>query len=229
MKIICTALLACFLLTFAQSAYPQSGASQNLPLFGFPNAGNKTMIVYLTGDGGMNAFSKGVIADLGSRGYAVVALDTRKYFWDQKSPAVFGKAAEQFISQYLKAWKKTSFRLIGYSFGADVGAFVPPQLSAEVAGKLEAVVLLSPGFSTGFVTKLTNMLGFSGSDSDPYKVYPQLLRSPAPVLCVFGKDEDSDFFGAIKAGGKIEKMTVPGSHRYNDDVKLISKVITASF
>jgi type IV secretory pathway VirJ component len=229
MKLLNTALLSCLLLTITLNAFPQTGDSQRLPLFAFPKAGNQPLIVYLTGDGGMNEFSKGVIADLGNHGYAVVALDTRKYFWDQKSPAAFGKAAEGFISQYLKAWKKTSFRLVGYSFGADVGAFVPPQLSAATASKLEAVVLLSPGFSTGFVTKLTNMLGFAGSDSDKYKVYPQLLKSPAPVLCVFGKDEESDFFDALKAGGKINKMKVPGSHRYNDDVQLISKVITSNF
>jgi type IV secretory pathway VirJ component len=222
-------VLACLLMVISLSAFSQTRDAQNLPLFAFPNTGNKPMIVYLTGDGGMNAFSKGLIADLGSHGYAVVALDTRKYFWEQKSPATFGKTAEQFISQYLKAWKKTSFRLVGYSFGADVGSFVPPQLSADVASKLEAVVLLSPGFSTGFVTKLTNMLGFGDSDSDAYKVYPQLLKSPAPVLCVFGKDEESDFYDALKAGGKIKKMNVPGSHRYNDDVKLISKVVTSSF
>jgi type IV secretory pathway VirJ component len=72
------------------------------------------------------------------------------------------------------------------------------------------------------------MLGVGGSDNDKYKVMPQLLRSPAPVLCVFGKEEGSDFYTALKPTDKIQKITVPGSHRYNDDVKLITRLITQS-
>jgi type IV secretory pathway VirJ component len=212
-----------FLCVFIQNT--AVAQTSGLPLYTFPKDGNKPMVVYLTGDGGMNSFSKSLIANLGAQGYAVVALDTRKYFWDQKTPAEFGKTASAFITQYLKTWNKNSFMLVGYSFGADVGSFLPPQFSGNLSSELKSVVLLSPGLSTGFVTKLTNMLGFSGSNGDKYKVYPQLLRSPAPVLCVFGKDEDSDFYSQLKVGGKIRKTTVPGSHRYDDNVILIAKII----
>jgi type IV secretory pathway VirJ component len=202
--------------------------SSGLPLYAFPKAGNKPMVVYLTGDGGMNTFSKSLISDLGAQGYAVVSLDTRKYFWDEKTPTEFGKVASAFINQYLKAWDKSSFLLVGYSFGADVASFLPPQFSGNLSSRLKSVVLLSPGLSTGFVTKLSNMLGFSGTNGGKYKVYPQLLGSPAPVLCVFGKDEESDFYSQVKASGKIRKTTVPGSHRYDDNVSLISKIIIGS-
>jgi type IV secretory pathway VirJ component len=217
-----------FTLTFLFFQHAAMAQSSGLPLYTFPKGGSKPMVVYLTGDGGMNTFSKSVIANLGAQGYAVVALDTRKYFWEQKTPAEFAKAASAFINQYLNAWDKTSFMLVGYSFGADVGSFLPPQFSGNLSRQLKSVVLLSPGLSTGFVTKLSNMLGFSGSDTEKYKVYPQLLRSPAPVLCVFGKDEESDFYSQLKVGGKIRKTTVPGSHRYDDNVNLISKIIIES-
>jgi type IV secretory pathway VirJ component len=222
MKFLYTFILLVFLIPMDQPARAQSADG---PLHLFPKAGDKPLIVYLTGDGGMNNFSKSLTENLGSQGYAVVALDTRKYFWDQKTPAQFGKAAENFIQKYLNAWKKSSFILVGYSFGADVGAFVPPQLPENLSAKLRSVVLLSPGFSTGFVTKLTNMLGVGGSDKEKYKVQPQLMKSPAPVLCVFGKEENSDLYAALKTTEKIKKTTVPGSHRYNDDVKLIARLI----
>jgi hypothetical protein len=32
----------------------------------------------------------------------------------------------------------------------------------------------------------------------------------------------------MKVGGKIHKATVPGSHRYDDNVNLISKIIVES-
>jgi type IV secretory pathway VirJ component len=226
MKLLHFLFFVVFLVPMNGRSYAQAAEPSGLPLHLFPKSGNKPLVVYLTGDGGMNSFSKSLAENLSSQGYAVVALDTRKYFWNKKTPAQFGDAAEAFIQKYLSAWNKTSFILVGYSFGADVGAFVPPQLPANLSGKLKSVVLLSPGFSTGFVTKLTNMLGMGGSDSDQYKVLPQILKSPAPVLCIFGKEEGSDFFASLKATEKIQKVTVPGSHRYNDNVKLIAGLIT---
>jgi type IV secretory pathway VirJ component len=224
MKIILLSLLCFFGL--CSSAVPlQATERSELPIYTFPKAGNKPLLVYLTGDGGMNSFSKALMADLNNQGYALVALDTRKYFWDKKTPVQFAKDTKTMIDQYMKSWNKSSIVLIGYSFGADVGAFLPPLLPETTANQLRALVLLSPGFSTGFVTKISNMLGMGSTDGEPYKVYPQLLRSPAPVVCVFGKDENSDFYKALKPTAKIKKLLVPGSHKYNDDVKLISKVI----
>lgn len=200
-------------------------AQSELPIQLFPKPGHKTMLLYFTGDGGMNSFSKNLIKTLNDQGYAVVALDTRKYFWEKKESAQFARDTKLLIDHYMKAWNKSDFALIGYSFGADVGAFVPPLLPAGTASKLQAVVLLSPGFSTGFVTKISNMLGMGSTDKDPYKVYPQLLKSPAPTLCIFGATENSDFYPAIKQTLKLRKMLVPGSHKYNDDVNLLAKTI----
>lgn len=183
------------------------------------------MFLYLTGDGGMNSFSRSLIKSLNDQGHAVVALDTRKYFWEKKEPAEFARDIRMILDQYMKSWNKTDFALLGYSFGADVGAFVPPLLPANTVSNLKGVVWLSPGFSTGFVTKISNMLGMGSTDKDPYKVYPQLLRSPAPVVCIFGAAENSDFYPAIKPTSKLRKLLVPGSHKYNDDVNLVAKTV----
>src|SRR3954462_5740900 len=101
MKILNSFLFVFLFLCIQNSAIAQSSG---LPLYTFPKGGSKPLVVYLTGDGGMNTFSKAVIANLGSQGYAVLALDTRKYFWNQKTAAEFGKAASAFINQFLNAW-----------------------------------------------------------------------------------------------------------------------------
>lgn len=224
MKSFLTTICCIVCLTFNPFSF-QARAQAELPLHSFPKAGPKPMLVYLTGDGGMNSFSKSLIKTLTDQGYAVVALDTRKYFWEKKAPAQFANDARQFIDHYLRQWNKSSFALLGYSFGADVGAFLPPLLPEGTSSKLRSVVLLSPSFSTGFVTKISNMLGMGSTDKDPYKVYPQLLKSPAPVLCIFGATEGSDFYPAIKPSAKLKKVLVPGSHKYNDDVTLIARTI----
>lgn len=224
MKSFLTTICCIVCLTFNPFAF-QARAQADLPLHSFPKAGPKPMLVYLTGDGGMNSFSKSLIKTLNDQDYAVVALDTKKYFWEKKTPVQFAKDARLFIDHYLRQWNKSSFALVGYSFGADVGAFLPPLLPEGTSSKLRAVALLSPGFSTSFVTKISNMLGMGSTDKDPYKVYPQLLKSPAPVLCIFGATEGSDFYPAIKPSAKLKKVLVPGSHKYNDDVTLIARTI----
>ena len=198
--------------------------SNSYHLHTFQKNSSKPLLLYLTGDGGWNSLSQSIVSELGNKGYAIVALDTRNYFWSQKTPASFGDDAEVILKHYLKEWNKSSFSIVGYSFGADVGAFLPANLSDDVSSKLKSLVLLSPGFSTGFVTKISNMLGFGGSDKDKYKVYPQLLKSEVPVRCIFGKDEDSDFYKALKPTEKIQRITIPGSHKYNGDA---GKVVAA--
>jgi type IV secretory pathway VirJ component len=204
----------------AQKPYPE-----NYPLHVLQRTGAKQVVFFLTGDGGWNSFSQSLMAELGNNGYSVIALDTRNYFWKEKTPAKFGDDAEIIISYYMKAWNKQSFSILGYSFGADVGAFLPNNLSKDAKSKLKSVVLLSPGFSTGFVTKLTNMLGIGGSDNDKYKVYPELIKSTVPTRCIFGKDEDSDFYGSLKPTDRIRKVTIPGSHKYNNDTKMVVKAV----
>jgi type IV secretory pathway VirJ component len=199
--------------------------SANYPLHVLQKTGSKQVVFFLTGDGGWNSFSQSLMAELGNNGYSVVALDTRNYFWKEKTPAKFGDDAEMIIAYYMNAWNKQSFSILGYSFGADVGAFLPNNLSRNVKSKLKSVVLLSPGFSTGFVTKLTNMLGIGGSDNDKYKITPELLKSTVPTRCIFGKDEDSDFYSSLKTTDRLRKVTIAGSHKYNNDTKMVVKAV----
>lgn len=185
----------------------------------------KPVVVYLTGDGGWNSFSESIVNELVKNGYPVIALDTRKYFWNQKTPDLFAKDMKEILSVYLKAWNKDSFSIIGYSFGADVGSFLPSRLADHPSGKINSVILLSPGFSTGYVVKIKNMLNFGSTDREKYEVYPELLKSKAPVWCIFGLEEKSDFYKAIKETALIHKLNIPGSHRYDDNVPVLMKAI----
>lgn len=185
----------------------------------------RPVLVYLTGDGGWNSFSEDLINALNQNGYATIALDTRKYFWNQKTPDQFARDMKVILSYYLKAWNKDSFSIVGYSFGADVGSFLPGRFSADLSAQLNSMVLLSPGFSTGYVVKLKNMLNMGATNKEKYKVYPELLKSGAPVWCIFGKDEESDFYPALKETDLIHKFMIPGSHRYDDDIAVVVKAV----
>jgi len=218
----------CLLVTFFSLTNVQAQSTPDLsdfPLHVQYRKSAKPVLVFLTGDGGWNSFSENLVAELGKSGFAIIALDTRKYFWSQKTPNQFAKDMKTILSVYLKAWNKDSFSIIGYSFGADVGAFLPAYLAVQQSSKLNSMVLLSPGLSTGYVVKLKNMLNFGATDKEKYKVYPELLKSTVPVWCIFGKNEESDSYSIFKETEKIHKLTVPGNHHYGDDVSIVSKAI----
>jgi len=227
MKIItilnsCLLIMACSLMNVnAQTRHELS----EFPLHAHYVRSSKPLLIFLTGDGGWNDFSESTVKELVKNGYATIALDTRKYFWSQKTPDQFAKDMQVILSSYLKTWNKGSFSMIGYSFGADVAAFVPSRLPHHLAEKQNSLVLLSPGFSTGYVVKLKNLLNFGSTNKEKYKVNPELLKSVIPVWCIFGKDEESDFYKAIKPTDKIHKVIIPGSHRFDDDIPQVTRAI----
>jgi type IV secretory pathway VirJ component len=186
---------------------------------------NKQVLIYLTGDGGWNSFSQELTDELAKNGYSIIALDTRKYFWNQKTPDQFAKDLKVILTVYFKAWNKDSFSIVGYSFGADVGAFLPAHLSADLSGRLKSMVLLSPGLSTGYVVKLKNMLNFGSADKEKYKIYPELLKQVVPIWCIFGSDEESDLYKVINETDRLHKLTVPGAHRYDDNIVVLIRAI----
>lgn len=218
-------LLATVVIAPKLSAQPLPDLSQ-FPLHINYKKSDKPLLVFITGDGGWNSFSRNLVTELVKNGYAVVSLDSRKYFWEQKSPDTFAKDMQLILSAYLKTWNKSTYSVIGYSFGADVAAFLPAHLSGNLSAKMNSLVLMSPGLSTGYVVKLKNLLNIGSTDKEQYKVYPELLKGRLPVWCIFGKEEDSDFYPLLKESALLHKMGIPGSHRYNDDVSIIYKAVS---
>jgi type IV secretory pathway VirJ component len=188
----------------------------------------KPAVLFLTGDGGWNAFSMQLADELGKSGYSVISLDTRKYFWEKKTPPVFVADINIIINAYLKEWNKSELYIVGYSFGAEVAAFLPANLPAQTAEKIKSLVLLSPGYSNSFEIRIINMLFAKNTNKDQYKVYPELLKAKVPVWCIFGDDEQTDISQELKSTDKIHKLIIPGSHHYNNDVKAVATIVLKS-
>jgi type IV secretory pathway VirJ component len=224
LKLSVVLLLVMLSLSFCAIAQNHSDLSQ-FPIHAQFKRSTKQVILYLTGDGGWNGFSESLVGELGKNGYPVIALDTRKYFWSQKTPDQFAKDIKTILGVYLKTWNKDSYSIVGYSFGADVAAFLPGHLDDDLSSRISTVVLLSPGLSTGYVVKLKNLINFGSTNKEKYKVYPELLNSEKPVWCIFGKDEESDLSPVLKISDKLHKIIIPGSHRYDDNIPIVTKAI----
>jgi len=213
------ALLFCTLFSQAQDI-------SKLPLTTKAKPTAKSIIFYISGDGGMNSFSQGLIQSINDKNYAVVALDSRKYFWDQKTPEKLAQDLNATIELYLKNWDKDEFSILGYSFGADAALFLTPRLPKDLQPKLKSTILLSPSNSTDFVIHLSDMMGF-GSKNAEYKVLPEINKINGKLLFIFGEDEESDLYKAIPDKKNITKRLIPGSHKFNNDTKkLVSAIQT---
>lgn len=183
------------------------------------------LVIYLTGDGGWNSFNNGLIQEFEKQGYGVVTLNTRKYFWEEKTPDLFAHDIEQLSRYYLKEWNKSSLIIVGYSFGADVASFIPGRLSAELQKKVIKIVLLSPSASTDFIIRLSDLIGKSENSTRRYKVGPEIERTELPTICIFGKEEEMILKSTLRKRANLKIYEVPGDHQYNDNLKIILKMV----
>ena len=219
-------ILAALILCHHYSLIAQSGTTEELPIKVFESKGkDDALIIYISGDGGWNMFSQSLTKQLVEIGFNTIVLDSYKYFYDEKSPARFANDIETIAQKYLTRWNKEKIIIVGYSFGADVAAFLPQQLSDSVKEKLKFITLLSPSVSTDFEIRFTDMLLSNGSEDRKYKITPVLTSPDIPTMCIFGKDERNLLKDKLKKDKNLFIVDVPGSHQYNDDVVLLSNLI----
>lgn len=201
-----------------------ANAQNNLPLQYLDNSDTtKPLIVYLSGDGGMNSFTNSLIQSLNKKGYAVLALDSKDYFWQKKEPQQFANDMVQAIGTYLKNKKRSSFIILGYSFGADVAPFLVTRLPSYLSAKCKHLVLLSPSTHTDFEIKVLDMLGWGSKKGK--NVVNELNRVALPVLIFFGSDEKD--FPLNEVTIKKQVVIMEGGHHYDNDANDLANQIIA--
>jgi len=201
-------------------------SAQELPIELSASPGTKnTLVVYLTGDGGWSGFSRQLVTEFEKCGYGVVSLNTRKYFRKEQTPDNFAGDIAYLSDHYMKEWDKTSLIIVGYSFGADVAAFLPRRLPSDLLKKMTHIALLSPSASTDFVIKLTDLIGDSRNIRRKYKLRRELDESTFPIVCIFGIKEDLKLKSTLQNKKNLTIRILPGSHQYNGDLELLVKMI----
>ena len=223
MKNIFILTLFCICLVKQIKAQSPGGISK-FPVSILNKNGTKQLVIYLTGDGGINTFSQKVCDELAIKNYPVIRFDSRKYFWSRKIPEQFAQDLEEILKYYLIALNKNEFSVVGYSFGADAALLAIPLLSANLKQKLKSSVFLSPAVATDLSVKITDLLGFE-NNKGRYKTLPEIDKIKGRVFCIFGKDEDSPFYKSVKDKKSIGKILVPGSHRYNNNTVMVLPAI----
>lgn len=190
-----------------------------------PN-GSKQLLFYFTGDGGINNFSEQLCNDLVQKQYTVIIFNSRKYFWKQKLPDFMATQVNEIILYYLNRFKKKEFSIIGYSFGADAAIYYNSRVPKNLMPLLKSTILLSPSIATDFTVKFADLLGIESS-SGQFKTLPEILKIQTNILCVFGEEEEKQFYNGIANKKNIKRVLLPGSHKYdNDRNKVITTVLS---
>src|SRR6185295_12365644 len=139
----CRHLLLFSFIFSSVTGYTQTG-SPALPVTVLPGSDTtKSLILYISGDGGWNKFSTSFINTIHDKGYSVVGLNAKEYFWHKKNAAVTAKDVASLLTVHLKGLKARKIILIGYSFGADVMPFVVTRCDKIIRDNIKYIVLMS--------------------------------------------------------------------------------------
>ena len=152
---------------------------------------NAPVALFFSGDGGWFGFEQSISEKLGAYGIPTIGIDTKKYFWNRKTPEKSAADMAEVLNFYGQEWDKTQFIIIGYSQGAEIVPFLVTHFPDALKSKCISAVMLSPATTTDFEIHITNMLGL-GNRQNTYNVIEEINKmQKTTALCIFG-DERKD-------------------------------------
>lgn len=218
LKIIISLAVGLFLCSLAQSQ--RKATIPDLPVTIVPaqKSGPDLMVLYITGDGGWNSFSKNLCNQFAADGVPVIALNSLKYFWSRKTPEEATNAAIALINEYAAVWKKKNILLCGYSFGADVVPFIYNRLPETLKERVTRILLLSPSAYTDFEIHVSYLF-----ISKKNSVVAEVQKISKPIICFYGEDENNKPLQNIHIhNSKI--IILNGEHHYEKDFPQIVQI-----
>lgn len=222
---------AVFLFVFSVVRTPAEGIIQekNIPVTVVnPKHDIKTapVAILISGDGGWYKFEQQIADSLAVLGIPTIGLDTKKYFWNRRTPEESAAYLAEIINKYNAGWQRNRFIFIGYSLGAELVPFIANLLPEEIKSKVTVLVLLSPAATTDFQVHISDMLGV-GNKHNTYNVVEEIDKIKSiPILLIFGAEEKTSV-PSMLSGAKVKIVTIPGDHHYNHDSYRIVKTMQA--
>ena len=197
----------------------------DLPLVILPakKSSNLPLAFVISGDGGWTSFDESFAEKLVENGMPVIGLDAQQYFWKEKTPEQTTDDVSKALKYYMSKWNKSSFILIGYSFGANAVPFINNRLALPLKDQSKGLFCLSPSETGDFEIRLSDMLNFGGKGA--YHVLDELqkVKNVKPI-CFFGEDEASVEEKIFTAKG-VKVIVIPGGHHYDNKYDLLVKNI----
>jgi type IV secretory pathway VirJ component len=208
-----------FLMVQAQTAVTELPVTAMAPA----GSGQYPLVLFITGDAGLKKFNVSMIDAFTKKGYAVVALNTLKYFWKKKTPQQAGADVAALLKHYAGQWGHKNFLLVGYSMGADVLPFIYNNLPADVQAQSQQLVFMSPSRFTDLEVHVSEMLGKTSNNG---LSVPGAMNhiTGKPLLLLFGEGE-KDFDLQELHIQNYKHMVLPGGHHYDNNAGNVVQTI----
>jgi type IV secretory pathway VirJ component len=198
--------------------------AQNLPVKEWgATIHNKPLVFYISGDGGMNKFSNSLCKKLNSKGFDVIALNARTYFWDKKNPGKTTADVTQLLRQKLVGRKNQQIILIGYSFGADVLPFILNRLTKDIDDKVLVSFLIASSGTTDFEIHWADIFGENSKRS--MDVVSEINRLKDEKVVIISASDDKTLDVSRISLKRFTREVLPGGHHFDGDTDEIVKVI----
>jgi len=212
------------LMLISNLLFAQAG---KLPVKEWASDVNTPLVIYISGDGGLNNFSTSLCNTIHSSGYFITAINAKSYFSEKKTPEQTTADITGYLTNHLNKRKNQQFILVGYSFGADVLPFIVNKLADSVRKKLVSVVLLSPSATTDFETHIWDELG--GHKKRSMDVADAINKMVAPkTVIIFGDDETEFPYKKISIKNYSTEI-LPGGHHFDGKIDLVAKTMIKYF
>jgi type IV secretory pathway VirJ component len=198
----------------------------DLPLIEMPAPAptNRAFAIFLTGDGGWATLDRKVSKELVAHGVSVVALNTRAYLSDRRTPDRAGSDMIRVVRHYLTLWSKDRVAFVGYSRGADIAPFIVSRLPADLRTKVALVAMLGLSSETNFQFHFKDIFVETHRRTD-VRTLPELERLRGMnLLCVYGLDEKDSGCRDAPAG-LVKAVIRNGGHHFDDDFKAIGDIV----
>lgn len=176
------------------------------------------LVLFYSGDGGWRDIDRRIGDALARDGYAVVGIDTLRYFWSRRDPDSVARDLQRLIEHYREGWALDQVVLMGYSFGANILPFAYNRLPEATRAQVRMVTLLSPELTTDFEIHMAGWLGRQASGQLAMPILSEALRIPSErLLCVHGEKEGAATLCTQPGLAGREILTLPGGHHYDGD------------
>lgn len=212
--------------SFGSANFPQKRVIGDLPLKVMESSAQPTlpMVVYISGDGGFNTFTDSLCSNLSHDGFPVVILDSKKYFWNSKTPEEATTDLLTIVETYKKRWQRDRFVLIGFSFGASLVPFLVNQLPEDTGKTLLLNILIDPDKRCDFEIHLSDMLNL-GASKGQYDVISELKKvNPGKTSIYFGSDETDEIRQAFQNTG-LKVQVVQGNHHFDSSYEVLAELL----
>lgn len=182
------------------------------------------LVILYSGDGGWRDIDRSLGETLGRAGFAVVGVDSLRYFWGRRDPMGIARDLDRLIQHDLAAWGLHEVVLMGYSFGANILPFAYNRLPAATREKVRMLTLLSPELTTDFEVHMAGWLGRQASGEAAMPILPEASRiDPSRLVCVYGEEEAAESLCTQPGLEAARRMRLPGGHHYDGDYEALAR------